>query len=357
MNRLTALGGFDAKGPACFLVEIAGRRILLDLGRGPDHDARPDLDGIGAVDAVLISHGHADHVGSLDRLAEIGAPPVYATAPVRALARDPVLAAGRDLGARQQIAGLLVETGAAGHAPGAVWIRVGGAEGLFYSGDLCTEGGLFATAPLPRARVAVLDCSYGAAPVTLAQQRAALLGRIGAGPVLLPVPPAGRALEIARACLEAGHSVAICDAVRSVAETLARFPDWLAPGGAEALAGICAHAGRLRETAPLAGVMIAASPNCDAGLSARLGPRALAEGMPVLFTGHLAGGSPAAHWVAEGRALRLRWNVHPERATLARAIVETGAERLFSAFAPAPLRAALATEMPGPWARDRSLSW
>ncbi|WP_281262074.1 hypothetical protein [Azospirillum thermophilum] len=34
MARLTAVSGVGAKGPACFLVEAAGRRLLLDLGRG-----------------------------------------------------------------------------------------------------------------------------------------------------------------------------------------------------------------------------------------------------------------------------------------------------------------------------------
>ena len=32
-HRLTVLGGFDAKGPACFLLEIGSAWLPLDLGK------------------------------------------------------------------------------------------------------------------------------------------------------------------------------------------------------------------------------------------------------------------------------------------------------------------------------------
>ena len=55
--RLTALSGLGVKGPACFLLEAEGRRLLLDLGRGPDGDALPDLAGVGRVDAIRKQDG------------------------------------------------------------------------------------------------------------------------------------------------------------------------------------------------------------------------------------------------------------------------------------------------------------
>ncbi|MFD2174279.1 MBL fold metallo-hydrolase [Rhodobacter lacus] len=359
MNRLTALGGFDAKGPACFLLETGGARLVLDLGLGPDHAARPVIPpaGIGRIDALLISHGHADHIGSLDWLDRLGSPPVFATEPVRALARSPLLAQAEPLEAAQTIAGVRVETGAAGHAPGAVWMRVGGAEGLVYSGDYCAEGGLFAARPLPRARVAVLDASYGAEPARLADQRAALLAAIGSGPCLLPAPMGGRGLEIALACLEAGHDVALCPETADVAEGMGARPDWLAPGGAEALKRLLAVARRIGPEDPLTGVTIAGGPNCGSGLSERLGPRALAAGVPILFTGHLAEGAPAAAWVPQGRARVLRWNVHPELATLGAMLRDTGAKTVLPAFAPAAARARLAAALPGPWLGQGGLTW
>lgn len=359
MKRLTACGGFDAKGPACFLVEMGAARVLLDMGRGPDAGRRPDLEGIGRVDAVLISHGHADHVGSLDWLDRVGAPPVHATAPTRALADAPALRAAQDMPVRGEIAGLTVETGPAGHAPGAVWMRIGGEAGLVYTGDYAKGLGLWRISDLPRAEVAILDSSYGIEPDSTDRQAAALLDEIGDGPCLLPAPPAGRGLEIALACLEQGLTrIAICDQTRDTARIMTRFRDWLSPSGTRDLERLLQACGRLEPDSPLDGIMIAAGANCGSGLSQVLGPRAIEAGVPVIFTGHLSQGSPAEAWVEDGRAIRRRWNVHPDRATLGRLLDQTDAGLVLPAFAGPDAREALAAAFPKTnWATTRSVTW
>ncbi len=47
---------------ACLLVEVAGRRILLDPGIFTTRDERFDLSMVEGVDRILITHEHADHV-------------------------------------------------------------------------------------------------------------------------------------------------------------------------------------------------------------------------------------------------------------------------------------------------------
>ncbi|WP_444666639.1 MBL fold metallo-hydrolase [Cereibacter changlensis] len=74
MPRLLALSGFDGKGPACFVLEIEGRRLMLDLGKGPDAGRLPDLSGAGRIDALILSHGHADHTGALPLRDRLGLP-------------------------------------------------------------------------------------------------------------------------------------------------------------------------------------------------------------------------------------------------------------------------------------------
>lgn len=331
--RLRALSGLGVKGPACFLLEIAGRRLMLDLGRGPDGDALPDLSGVGRVDAILFSHGHADHTGGLHLAAGLGDPPLFAPEPAIALSRDPAMQAARRLEAFADF-GLPFDCGPAGHAPGACWMRIGGAEGLVYTGDLSAEGGLYRCTMPPQARAMVFDASYGAADQPLAEQAAGLL-ELADGPLLLPAPAGGRGLEMALAFLAAGHRVSICAAHRAVAEAMLARPGWLVPGGAEALARLLAEAADLVPDGPLRGTMIAAGPNAERDSAAMLARRMIGERIGrVVFTGHLAQGTPAQGWVAEGRALFRRWNVHP---TLA------GTRALFEAVHPAQAMPAFCT--------------
>jgi glyoxylase-like metal-dependent hydrolase (beta-lactamase superfamily II) len=355
MPKLTALSGFDAKGPACFLLEIDDRRLMLDLGEGPDHAVRPDLRGVDCVDAILVSHAHTDHTGALDLAYRLGSPPVYATRPAMAFA--PALADAHVL-PRQgttTVAGITVETGPAGHAPGAIWMRLGGKSGLLYTGDRNAEGTLFACSDLPQATALVFDASYGAADVSLDEQRINLLALAEERPLILPAPAGGRGLELALAFFAAGFTVAICPAHRRAAEYLLGFPDWLQPGRAGALSDLLAATKILQADTPISGVAIAASPNADRGLAAELVKR---EDAQIVFTGHLGQGTPAARLVAEGRAVFMRWNVHP-RLSEQTAILSAVAPRVaLPAFVGAEGRTALARALPGvPLATERLLAW
>lgn len=358
MPRLRAISGFGTKGPACFLFEIGGRCLLLDLGQGPDHGVRPDLSGFGPVEAVLVSHAHADHVGSLDLLPRLGSPPVWATGLARAQVQS--LAAARLLprtGAAE-VAGIAVETGAAGHAPGAVWMRIGGEAGLLYTGDLCDEGGLYAAEPPPRAAALVTDASYGAADEPLAAQRADLLAMAEASPLFLPAPAGGRGLEMALAFAAAGHSVALCPDHLAAARLLLDHPDWLVPEAGDAVARLLDWAAALDEDADAKGVMIAAGANAGSGLAARLASRFVASGQArVVFTGHVSGGSPAQAMLARGAAGHRRWNVHP-RLTALRSLLATVAPRTaLAAFVEPDARHTLAAALPGPWTEIPEMSW
>src|SRR5215831_20992960 len=86
--RLIAVSGLGPKEPAAFVVEANGSRLLLDCGEGSEAGRLPDFDAIGRVDAIVLSHGHKDHVGALRFRDRIGQSPVYATAPVLTRLKD-----------------------------------------------------------------------------------------------------------------------------------------------------------------------------------------------------------------------------------------------------------------------------
>jgi Cft2 family RNA processing exonuclease len=331
-TTLTAISGLGAKGPACFLVEADGVRLLLDLGYGPQPGLWPDVSRIGHVDALLLSHGHRDHAGALTLLPRVGSPPVYATDIVRRGLPSDVASLALPLNGTCEVCGIRVTTGRNGHAPGGIWLHLGIGDGLLYTGDISVESSVYAYDAPPPAGTLLLDASYGPYDIALGDALPAFDDMFDAGPVLLPVPPAGRAPDIALHVVRSGRGLPHIDAaVRSALTDLAGDSrECLRPGATAEIAVIARDAPALDGAR---GVMLAAVADATAGEAAGLVARWESDAVPIIvFTGYVPPDTPADRLTRSGRARYVRWNVHPRLSDCADLVRRSGARTVLPAF-------------------------
>jgi Cft2 family RNA processing exonuclease len=321
---LRLISGVGKKGPACFAIEAQGKRFVLDLGEGPPPGLLPDIASAAPADALILSHGHKDHIGGLSLLRSLGNPPVYATEIVARSLPGEIKARTLPIHGTTEVLGIPLQTGRDGHAPGGVWLHFGIGDGLLYTGDYCAESALYAyDPPAHEAATALIDCSYGDYDRALAACWSELAAHLGKRPLFLPVPANGRGPEIALELMWHGfRDIFIDDAMQ---KALRQLGDG---------AGISLHEGlaeeirRLTEvTRPIdgaRGVMLAASTDGASGATAHLLPEfERSPEVGILFTGYINPNTPAERLAQSGRAQRMRWNVHPrlsDTLALARAV-------------------------------------
>ncbi len=89
--RMTSMGGFRQVGRSAALLMTRESKILIDCGLDPGSDATPyfaipEVQPLNDIDAVVITHAHLDHCGTLPALFKYGYEgPVYCTPPTRDL--------------------------------------------------------------------------------------------------------------------------------------------------------------------------------------------------------------------------------------------------------------------------------
>ncbi|MDA0655277.1 MAG: MBL fold metallo-hydrolase [Proteobacteria bacterium] len=343
MAKLTCISGAGAKEAACFLYEVADKRIMLDLGEGPAPGQKPDLSGVGKVDAVVISHQHPDHFGALDLLDQIGDPPVYMTKPVWDVAHAKL--AGHisvvDLPFRGEasIEGVPVLLGRTGHAPGGVWVHFPNGNGFTYMNDHKIDSLIFAYDAPPPADAMVLDASYGADDKPMADYLAAFDAVFDGGPVLMPVPVAGRGVEIALHLIQTGRPLPAIDAaMRALLEKLSGpWSDIVHGSMIESLAKLAVDAPSIDENSDIYdGVMVVGGGNGQNGVAAALCERWAKLARPAIqFSGYLGPGTLGATLVEAGRAQRQRWPVHATLSENIDLVQKTRAKQVVPGFSDA----------------------
>ena len=334
--RITLHGGFGEKGRTSLGVESDGYRILLDAGVKTSATGRPDYHPVltpaelAAYDAIVITHGHEDHVAALgwcmangfrgrilmtpatrrdtdESLADYATPAERARVQAARVEALPV-------GERFMLGPVAVETGRSGHISGGVWCVAANARVRFgYCGDIVPASPVFAMDALPRCDALALDASYGDDDVANATRAAEIGAWVARRPLgcMLPTPLYGRSAELLAIVPGA---IALAPGMRAALAAQIDDAAWLAPSAARALTQRLAAATDWHEGEPLPRAALLCHDAMGlAGPARHLLARARAEGHPVLFTGHVPEGSPGAALLADGRASWIRLPTHPTR--------------------------------------------
>jgi len=256
--ELRFLGGAREVGRSAILVDD---RLLLDYGM---RSGTPPGFPVGDVEpeAVVVSHGHLDHVGTVPALCSGNRrPPIHWTPPTRdlglALARDTLKLRGgtygcpftetevqrvtqvsnvHGYGEPFEVAGYEITFYDAGHVPGSAHVLVDDGETtLCYSGDFHTEDQrlLSASSARPAADVVLVESTY--ADVTRdprAETEERFLETIQTtlwegGTVVVPAFAIGRTQEALMLCADADLPTYVDGMGQRITRTLLQYPEFL----------------------------------------------------------------------------------------------------------------------------------
>lgn len=320
MNKVSIeiISGLGGKDPAAILVVTKTHHILLDAGGVLEQDA-PLWEMPSRIDAVLLSHDHFDHIGNVANLPS-GVPIYCSQVTAETLESQETLNLHIiPIRGEFYLGDTRIITGANGHAFGGMWFHLDCAGGLFFSGDISLESLLYRFDPPPKARIALLDASYGRYNISQEQLRLALSDVLDQS-ILFPVPPSGRAVEMALWLSEMGQEeIGMDHESLQMLTTMIRSNDGslqpavikrleaLAPQLIDVTSLLLEQDGN-NGSKGLPPIILAGDPDGVQGISGQL--RRLPEfSHRTIFTGYCD--AKAREELLRGEVDFMRWNVHP----------------------------------------------
>lgn len=333
--KINLHGGFGEKGRLGIGLTTDDTKLLFDIGikvgaTGRDYYPLIEADEIAALDAVLISHAHEDHVGGLLWLAGQGFQGrILMTAETLAETTQTLNSYAENgqlhdvpfpenrielfqAGDVLRVGEAVITTGRSGHVAGGVWFCADlNGRKILYSGDVVPDSPVLEMDDFPQCDLLLLDASYGADAVS-GEARAQeirewiLQNRDGC---LLPTPLSGRSLEL-MALMPVDFAIH-ADMRQALAEQIA-VSGAMRDGVADRLKRALNAAQDWREDQAL--------PRCPlltydgmgrAGPSAYAMNRAVKTGWPVLLTGHVPEDTPASDMLRDELADWIRLPTHP----------------------------------------------
>ena len=319
--ELLIAGGVGEHGRNCFLVQGGTIRFLLDCGIMADtpEDPYPRLtrEQICNLDAVFLTHSHADHTGALPWLYENGFRGTVIAAEETLRQLPFAVQESRALqelcpGGAGQLRSLSVRWGRSGHCVGGVWYRFAeNGKSVFFSGDYTEDTQVYACDPIrnQHADLAVLDCAYGldetpydTACDRLVRETEKLLSDHKL--LLFPVPKYGRGLEILKL-----FSARLTDvSYYADALFLQNFAEqgtgsfWYRP--AKINAPVCPYDGQTQ------GIVFVSDPQLRSKAAQSAAEQVLSLGGMAVMTGTLEKGSYSERLLRQGKMALLRYPVH-----------------------------------------------
>ena len=319
--ELFIAGGVGEHGRNCFYVQGEAIRFLVDCGKMADTPEAPyphlTREQVSGLDAIFLTHSHADHTGALPWLYENGfCGTVIATA--ETLCQLP-FAVEKSCTLQElcpdgtgQLQSLSIQWGRSGHCTGSVWYRFAeNGKSVFFSGDYTEDTQVYACDPIrdQYADLAVLDCAYGLDEIPydtvcdqLVQKTEELLSTRKL--LLFTVPKYGRGLEILKLFSDRLSGVSYyADALflQNLAEQDAGG-FWYRPVKINAL--VRPYDGQTQ------GIVFVSDPQLRSGAAQKAAEKVLSFGGMTVMTGTLERDSYSENLFRQGEMALLRYPVH-----------------------------------------------
>lgn len=340
MITISPISGLGEKGPACFLLRIKNKNILLDCGRGPDNNKSPTVSKLPKViDAVVFSHLHNDHIGSQELIKNHTIKEVWATTLTWkklvhtnfAGSKCKVLPANGHC----SIAGLDAQTGRTGHVAGGVWVRFKDEGGITYLSDIQPDSITYAFDTPPPSKTMVMDASYKTWDVPMVDSIESLKKKLQPM-TLFPVSPYGRAAEMALIAYRQGKEIGVCSKVYSALIDLLNNSEYLKTECIADISQLLQHVVVVFDVNDYSRTchlpILATSAQLTDGLSSSL-RHFYGDRLNVALSGHIAQGSQAEKEFEKGSATFMRWPVHPTFSQQVDLLVNTKPSHTILAFA------------------------